>query len=133
MSNLFNNIQNALNTALDNVAGLPEIAFSNVKYNPRQGVDYIRPSLLPAKGTITTLDHKSLHEGIYQIDIYTQLDKGTSPLLLIADAIRSNFIINDTISSGGDNICVQEISISQAQRIESWWSCYVQLTYVCFN
>ncbi len=131
--NVFNNIQNAFSVALNSIPLIPEIAFANVKYKPVEGVSYVRPTLLPAKSTLMTLQHESVYEGIYQIDIYTQLDKGTAPLLTIADAIRTYFINNDTLTAGGDNISVQEINISQTQRIESWWSCYVQLTYICFN
>ncbi len=133
MSNLINNIQNAFNNELNDVPLIPEIAFPNVKYVPRQSVDYARPTLLPAKGSLATLQYQSVHEGIYQVDIYTQLDKGTAPLLTIADAIRNYFILNNVLVSGGDTVHVQEISMSQAQRIESWWSCYVQITYICFN
>ncbi len=131
--NVFNNIQNAFNTAINSVPLIPEIAFANVKYKPVEGVPYIRPTLLPAKSSLTTLEHESVYEGICQIDIYTSLDKGTAPLLTIADAIRTYFITNDILTSGDDRVSVQEINISQAQRTESWWSCYVQLTYICFN
>lgn len=130
---LINNIQNALNTQLATVAGLPTAYYPNVQKEPTQGTNWVRPTLLPANSTLFTITNENKHMGIYQVDIFTQLKKGTAPLWLIADAIRDNFKAVHSITSGSDVIHIQEISISQASREESWWHCYVQVNYICFN
>lgn len=130
---LINNIQNALNNYLSGIAGLPTIYYPNVSKEPIQGTEFLRPTLLPANSELFTVNNENRHIGIYQIDIFTDLKKGTAPLWLIADAIRDGFKTIKSVSSGGDTVFIQEISISQAQRIESWWSCFVQINYLCFN
>ena len=130
---LINNIQNALNTQLATVSGLPTVYYPNVENTPSQGTSWVRPTLLPANSVLYTLNNANMHQGIYQVDIFTQIKKGTAPLWLIADSIRDNFNAVNGITSGADTVHIQEISISQAQRIESWWSCYVQINYICFN
>lgn len=129
---LNNNIQNALTTQLSQVNGIPPIAYANAKYVPIEGHDFVRPTLLPAKSELFSLE-TGKHTGIYQIDIFTAVNKGTAPLLLLADSIRDKFLSQRTLVSGTDTVFIQEISISKALRIEGWWSCYVEINYLCFN
>lgn len=129
---LNNNIQNALTAQLSAVPSIPNIAYANSGYTPEKGVDYVRPTLIPANSEMFSLE-VGKHSGIYQVDIFTSLNKGTAPLLVIADSIRDKFISDRTLVSGSDTVFIQEISISQAQRIEGWWSCFVEINYICFN
>lgn len=130
---LINNIQNALNTQLATVSGLPTVYYPNTEKEPTQGTNYVRPTLLPAASELYTLNDVNMHSGIYQVDIFTQLKKGTAPILLIADSVRDNFLAVKSITSGSDTVHIQAISISQARRVESWWSCFVEINYICFN
>jgi len=127
---VYNDIQNALNIKLATVSGLPTVYYPNHQDTPVQGTSYVRPTLLPTRGEIYTLNGGNMHTGLYQVDIYTQLKKGTSPLLLIADAIRDTFK-RTSLTQGTTVVHIQNISISQAQRVESWWHCYVEVNYLC--
>lgn len=130
---LINNIQNALNTKLSSLSGSPSIAWPNTKFQPTNATSYLRPTLIPATSDLFTINNENRHKGIYQVDIFVQPEKGTSTLWLLADSIRDHFKGVTSLTSGGDIIHLQEISISQAQRVEGWWSCYVQVNYICFN
>lgn len=130
---MINNIQNAMNVKLAAVGSLPTVYYPNVESTPTQGTNYVRPTLLPAAGTLNTLAGLEQHEGIYQVDIFTQLKKGTAPLFLIADSIRESFKGAKSLTSGGQVVHIQAVSISQARKIESWWSCYVQVNYLVYN
>lgn len=127
---VFNNIQNALNTQLASLSGLPVIYYPNMQNEPIQGTPYIRPTLLPARSELLTLNNEDMHQGLYQIDIYTQLKKGTAPILLLADIIRDGFR-RQSLTSSGTVVHIQNISISPTQRVESWWHCYVEVNYLC--
>ncbi len=129
---LNNNIQNALTAQLSIVPDIPTIAYGNIKFEPVQGTSYVRPTLMPTKSDMYSLT-RGRHQGIYQVDVYTQIEKGTAPLLLIADSIRDSFVGNRTLVSDTDTIFIQEVSISKAQRVEGWWSCFVEINYFCFN
>lgn len=127
---VFNDIQNALNTKLASLSGLPAIYFPNDQKEPAQGTPYLRPSLLPAASELYTLNGANYHSGIYQVDIFTPLKKGTSQAMLIADIIRDGFnkqslVKNTTI------VHIQNISIGIGEREESWWHCYVEVNYLC--
>lgn len=126
----FNDIQNALNAKLASISGLPTIFYENIQNTPSQGTSYLRPTVLPASSELYTFTEGDLHHGIYQIDIYTQVKKGTSPMLLLADAIRDGFR-RAKLTSGSTTVFIQNISISPAQQIENWWHCYVEVNYLC--
>lgn len=130
---LFNNIQNALNSRLATVSGLPTVYYANTEAEPTQGTNFVRATLLPAKSESYTFAQENKHQGIYQVDIFTQLKKGTAPLLLIADAIRDHFRAVKSVTSSSDTIFIQAVSLSQAQRVESFWHCYVEIEYLTFN
>lgn len=125
-----NNIQNALNGQLNSLSGLPTIYWPNDKKEPAQGANWVAAHLLPARSELYTLNDGNMHTGIYQIDIYTSLKKGTSELALLADIVRDGFN-RQSYTSSGTIVHSQSISISQAQRVESWWHCYVEVNYLC--
>lgn len=127
---VYNDIQNALNAKLASLSGLPTIYYPNHENTPAQGTSYLRPTLLPARSELLTLNDGNMHLGIYQVDIFMQLKKGSAPILLIADAIRDGFN-RQRLTSGTTITHIQQISISPAQRIESWWHCYVEVNYLC--
>ena len=133
MTNAFNNIQNALNNGLNSVSGLSNIIWPSMDYLPVSGVDFIRPTLMPAKSVLFDLAHRSEHKGIYQVDLFTSVNSGTATILQRADSIRNYFTSTVSFTSGGDTIYIQAISINTPKRADSWFMVSVQIDYLCYN
>lgn len=129
---VFNNIQNALNVKLTSVIGLPDIYWQNTIKEPEQGTAWVRPTLLPADSSMYTLNDVNMHQGLYQVDIFTELKKGSAEVLLYADDIREAYN-RQSLSSSGTIVFIQEISLSAPRRVEAWWNCYVSIKYLCFE
>jgi hypothetical protein len=129
----FANILNGLNTRLNSLSGLPEVAWPNTKYNPKQNTTWIRPTLLPATSQLYTLKDERFHQGIYQVDIYVPLEKGTKTLYDLADDVRQHFEAQRSLTSGSDTVFIQEVSMSPATRDESWYSLFVSISYQCYS
>tara|TARA_R110000822_G_scaffold275773_1_gene397876 strand:+ start:11777 stop:12172 length:396 start_codon:yes stop_codon:yes gene_type:complete len=127
---VFNDIQNALTNELSGISGLPVIYYENNSKEPTNNTPWIRPQLLPARSELYTLNDGNRHQGIYQVDIFTKLKKGSAEALLIADTIRDHFN-KITVTSNSTNVHIQEISISRAERKDGWWNCYVEINYLC--
>lgn len=127
---VFSDIHNALNTQLASISGLPDIYFPNSSKEPSQGTAYLRPTLLPAISEIYTLSNENSHQGLYQIDIFVPLKAGIAAANNYADIIRESFN-RARLKTNNTIVQIQQISISQNQRIESWWSCYVEVGYFC--
>lgn len=127
---VLNNIQNALNAQLAGISGVPLIYYSNDSREPIRGIPFLRPTLLPAASEVYTLTDGNYHSGIYQVDIFTKINNGTSEALLIADAIRNGFN-RQTLNSSGTTVFIKNISMSQGQREEAWWHVYLEINYIC--
>src|SRR4051812_41504491 len=127
---VFNDIQNALNIKLNSLSGIPLIYFPNDQKEPTQGVSYIRPFIIPATSQLYTLNGSNYHSGIYQVDIFTPLKKGTSQAWLIADLIKDGFN-KQSLTQNSNILHIQNISIGIGEREESWWHCYVEVNYLC--
>lgn len=127
---VFTDIENALNTKLNSIPGLPNIFWPNEQKEPTQSTSWIRPTLLPASSELYTLNGEDYHQGIYQIDIFVPLKIGTALADSYADTIYLSFK-RQTLSKNTTDVFIQQISISRQQRIEAWWSCYVEVSYLC--
>ena len=127
---VFNDIQNALNAKLNSISGdLPLIYWPNSQLEPNRNNSYIRPTLLPASSENYTLNGGNYHQGIYQVDIFVQLNKGTAAAFLLADQIRELFL-RQSIVANTTIVHIQNISMSQAQRDEGWWHVFVEVNYL---
>lgn len=131
----YNNILNALNTRLSTVSGLPAVKWPNDGQTPEpvQGTNFIRVTWMPANSVLFSLDGKEKHIGLYQIDVFTQLKKGSAPGLLIADSIREHFKAQNSLTSGGDIVHIQAISPSPPQRDDGWWITTLTIQYLCIS
>lgn len=125
-----NNITNALNTELASINNLPMIYLPNNTKEPAQGVDYLRPTVLPARTNEFTLNDEHEWYGIYQIDVYTTIKKGSAPALLIADAISEHFD-RFTVNRNNVQVTTQIATVSAARREDDRWHCYVEVPYWC--
>jgi len=127
---VFTDIENALNTKLNAVSGLPHIVWPNSTEIPVQSESWVRPTLIPASSQLYTLNNGDMHQGIYQVDIFVPLKIGTALVDSYADLIRDSFR-RQTLVKNSNNVFIQQVSISRQQRIEAWWSCYVEVSYLC--
>lgn len=89
-------IRNTLNTRLAEIQTvLPtvDIAWENFNYEPVANKIHIRPKLLasPTRAAAQGISAANFESGIYQIDVYGPMDRGTAPLDTVVEAIRALF------------------------------------------
>ena len=125
-----NNITNALNSELSSISGLPVIYLPNSAKEPAQNVPYLRPTVMAARTDNFTLNDEHKWYGIYQIDVYTQLKKGSAPALLTADIISEHFD-NLRINRNSVTVVTEVATVGTAQVQETRWHCYVEVPYWC--
>lgn len=131
--NTFLNIQTALDKTLAAMAGLPSVSWANIRYVPVNGTSFLRPSLLPAASELYTLSDSNRNSGIYQIDIFTPVEKGMNAGLVLADDIKTHFESNRRISQGGNIVFIKAVSLGNSERQEAWNRIYVEINYECFS
>jgi hypothetical protein len=129
----FANIQVALDTRLSTLSGLPAVAWPNVATTPAEGTTYLRPTLLPAASQLGGLTDNRVHKGIYQIDIFVQLEKGASALLALQDSITTHFEADRDLVVSGTTVFIQAVSPSRGIRDDSWYMGFVEINYICYS
>lgn len=130
---VFNNIQIAMDTTLAAVSSVPPIAWSNVEYIPIQGTTFVRPTLMPAGSQMATLNGTSRNPGIYQVDIFSPSGKGQGAALVVADAIKTKFESNRTITAGSNKIFILQVSLGKGERENAWDHIFVEVHYLCIS
>lgn len=125
-------VQQAFDQRLNTLAGAPDIAWENTRYNPTVGTTFIRPTLLPAESEHATLAGDQKNTGIYQIDIYVELEKGNSALLTLMDAIYDHFDSVD-LTTGTTQIFLAQIARTPAVREESWLRGSIEIFYHSYS
>lgn len=129
----FANIQAALDTRLSTLSGLPTVAWPNVATTPVEGTTYIRPTLLPASSELGGLTDNKVHRGIYQVDIFVQLEKGPAALLALQDSITTHFEADRDLTVSGTTVFILAVSPSRGLRVESWYMGFVEINYICYS
>ena len=125
----FKNIQIALDTALNSVPSVPTIAWPNTLFTPTLGTPFVVPNLLPSANTVST--SVETYKGIYQIDINVPINKGTSQIYAIADAIKTYFQAKSLVANGQTTL-IQAVSLGPIQRDNAWYSTNVDINYSSF-
>lgn len=130
---VFSNVQRALDTQLATLSASPPVAWSNVKYTPVVGTSYLRPTILPANSELTTLTDHKRNPGVYQVDIFTEVEKGEGAGLTLADSIKSLFEGNRRLTAGSDIVFIKQISLGRGERQNAWNHIFVEIHYECYS
>ncbi len=130
---VFSNIQAALDTKLATLSGLPSVAWDNTKFIPTLGTTFLRPTLLPASSSLFTLNEVRRNPGIYQVDIFTEVEKGPSAGLALADSIKTLFEGARRLTAGADTIFIKQVSLGKGERQDAWNHTFVEINYECYS
>ncbi len=130
---LFTNIEAALNTKLSTLATSPPVQWPNSNYVPAQGTLFLRPTLLPATGALSTLAGSYLQKGLYQIDIFCPLNKGIATLTSWLDAIYTLFSGTKTLTANSQNVFIQDIVQGKTDRLDGWFMGSITIHYSCYS
>lgn len=129
----FANIQKALDIKLKALPSCPYISWPNTQFKPANNNLYIRPTLLMSKTDLYTLNTYNRFPGIYQIDVFGQLNRGVQQVYSMADEIKSHFETDKTLIEDDTILLIQEISLGAGTREEAWYHIYVQINFLAFN
>lgn len=129
---VFANIRNALNTRLSTLTSVPTIQWQNVESIPALANVYLRPTLLPANAGNYVLTGSQRHSGIYQVDVFVKVGKGTKLIDQWCDAIANHFLLQ-VLENNSNSIHIMNVSIGSIDIEESWARGFVEIAYECYN
>jgi hypothetical protein len=131
----FANIQRALDDKLKTAASNPYIVWPNAEVRPGNAAlsSYVRPTLLLANTDLYTLNDYERIPGIYQVDIYGQLNRGVQAVYSLADEIKTLFEDSRRLTVSSTIVLIQGIGIGQASREDAWYRVSLNINFICFN
>jgi hypothetical protein len=131
----FLKIQKLLDSRLKLSPSSPFIAWPNTDVKPGNAslTTYVRPTLLLANTELHTLNDYERIPGVYQIDIYGQLNKGIAQTYSLADEIKNHFYANRTLVQDDTIVLIQAVSLTSTNRDEAWWKAVLEVSFICYN
>ena len=131
---VFTDIQVALDQRLNTTSGLPAVAWENLDFTPTKGTSFVRPTNLSADGqTISIGDRLQSLPGIYQVDVFTDVNQGAGALNTVCDSIRDHFNSVDTLTEGTTEVWLQSINRIPPERDEAWLRGSVIINYIVYS
>ena len=131
----FNDIETALDSHLNDMALLPDVAWANAGYEPTIGTMYLRPTFLPGETEAAALgaEAQDITIGLYQIDIYAESGRGQNEIIEMADKIANQFKRGSVLTYNGVNVRVVRVSRGPAYNADGWFVLPVTITFNTFT
>lgn len=109
MSSVYDDIRIALETTLNSIPDVPDIAWENVSYSPTTGVPYIKPRLIPIsrEPAVRGLNPQMLYKGTFYIECYSTEGNGPSSADALANKIIDAFDATTDVSYGDTIVSIQ--------------------------
>lgn len=111
------------------------VAWENTKFEPQEGVGYLRAFLLPAEPEQATIGVNGLDRvtGIYQIDVCEPKDGGNGALLRKVDAILAQFARGTSVTSNGVTLTIQRSWPGPAIARDSFYVIPVSVSWYSYG
>jgi hypothetical protein len=127
----FSDIETALDSNLNDMVLLPDVAWPNAVYTPTIGTMYLRPTFLPGDTDPAAIGStaQDVTSGLYQIDIYAESGRGQIEILEMADRIADQFKRGSVLTYNGVNVRVVRTSRGGATVRDGWFVLPVTITF----
>lgn len=132
-TDLFKKIKKALNNRLNSITDIPLICWPNAE-DPaglNNSVIHLRPHILWSTSTPLEIGSVDEYSGIFQINIYTDLDKTEALLVKWQDIIVQNFYLSSGFLTQDDIVLmIQPGNISEGTRSDKYWFGFVEIPFI---
>jgi hypothetical protein len=130
-----NTVRGALDNHLTGMAGVPSIAYQNVKFEPTTGVSYVKATLIPVRRRIVTLGFNQLqrYQGLYRILACTPESEGAGAGYTLADALLARFEAASEISFGGKIITINFAEVGTSFQDSPFYCTPVDIGWYIYN
>lgn len=112
--------------------GSNNIAWENIQFKPTLNLMYLRPTLLNAESNMQTMEGIQRNPGIYQIDVFAPLNKGSRTVLEKMDEIYTHFRQELRLEQDGVTILIRVISQIGLTSDSSFLQGGVAISFDCY-
>lgn len=96
---MFPQIEAALETRLQGIVGIPDIAWENLGYEPQQGTTYVEPYHIPTDREPATRGNlfRTRYQGVFRVECVVASNGGTGPARDLTSLVINAFEANTDI------------------------------------
>lgn len=133
---VFLDISAALDGHLNDMIGLPPVAWENTKFETVNGVLYLRPTLITGDTVQATLGESGTdrNDGIYQVDIIAKAGEGKNEAIVMADNVADQFKRGTDLVYNSRVVRVRNVGrrVSTVSN-DGWYIIIVEISYISFT
>lgn len=135
MASIYDNIRSALETTLNNIEGLPSVAWENVNFSPTTGTSFVKPRLAPTRRepAVRGTNPQMLYQGVFQVDCYVAEGNGPAAGDDLADSIIEAFEATTDISYGGTTVSIRYAERGLARQDGSYYMIPVSIGWYIYS
>lgn len=129
------NLQVALRQPLDETNGWGWQWYSqNIPMETGIETPFLVINILPAPvdNSEIGINRTELHQGVFQIDLYTDQHIGDYEIMAKADEIRSYYLSNEPLSYNGQNVRIINVGVGSPQRENNWYRVPLEIQYQAY-
>ena len=129
---IFRDISAALDKHLNEMDGLPDVAWENANYEPVIGSTFVRPTNIQGDTIQTSLgtNGNDETEGLYQVDVFTSSNTGKGAAIELADLIGDRFKRGQYLTYNGVNVRIKQTSRGVGINSDGWYQIPVNIQYL---
>jgi hypothetical protein len=129
---IFADTQSALETKLATLSPSVPTVPTNIRHTPTLATSYINSTIRYAETIGATLLGNDIYPGFFQIDVFTQLEKGSGANLTIQDNLRTLFN-NITLTKNTTNVRIEKVSLGPLGAEEAWLHGIINIHFTAYN
>jgi len=135
MADINKEIRAILEGHLSNVIDLPEIAYENVSYVPKNGVPYLQAMYMPVtrKPAVRGLNPQQRYDSLFAINCYAPEGSGPSEADTLAKNVIEAFEAVTSISSNGLTVRIDYAERQQGFLNSPWYFVPVNIACYAYN
>lgn len=132
-SSVFLDISAALDNRLNNMIGLPPVAWENKDYEPIKDTLFLKPVNLQGD-TVAITASQDETIGVYQIDISAPAGEGKGEIVLMTDMLANHFKQDTEMAYLTQTVRVRNVSRTPTSNDENGWlHATVDVVYYAFS
>lgn len=119
-------VSKTLDVRLSQMPSLPPVAWPNIDFKPDIDTIYLRPSNLPANGSLLNMDYSQDTPGVYQVTVAGPVGDGAGLIEQVASEVSDHFGSQRTLDN---NIFIESIDVAPAIIDDVWYSVPVSINW----
>ena len=132
---ILNDIRATLDTALNNLSGLPDIAFENAKFDQVAGTPHLRTTLFltSRRPAVRGPNPQHRYQGLYQVTIAIPSDTATGDAFDYADLIMTEFDGSTDVEGADVTVSIEYAELGTQVYDEPFYLLPVQIAWYVYG